>query len=88
MVRLDTSELRFGQRGDLGSLAVKLVSESDRLVGLSSSEDLAGLVTSNGRHGRLDPNSLETRQPGADFSDQLALQSNETLVELISAIQA
>ena len=88
MVRLDTSELRFGQRGDLGSLAVKLVSESDRLVGLSSSEDLAGLVTSNGRHGRLDPNSLETRQPGADFSDQLALQSNETIVELISAIQA
>ena len=88
MVRLDTSELRFGQRGDLGSLAVKLVSESDRLVGLSSSEDLAGLVTSNGRHGRLDPNSLETTQPGADFSDQLALQSNETIVELISAIQA
>ena len=88
MVRLDTSELRFGQRGDLGSLAVKLVSESDRLVGLSSSEDLAGLVTSNGRHGRLDPNSLETTQPGADFSDQLGLQSNETIVELISAIQA
>ena len=69
-------------------MAVKLKSASDRLVGLSSSDDLAGIVTSQGRHGRFDPNSLDTAQAGSEFSDQLSLQQNETVVELISAIQA
>ena len=87
LVRIETSGLRYGNRGDLGAIAVKLKSESDRLVGLSSSDDLAGIVTSNGRHGRFDPNSVETNQPGGDFSDQLALQTNEVVVELINAIQ-
>ena len=88
LIRIDTSGLRYGDRGDLGSMAVKLKSASDRLVGLSSSGELAGIVTSQGRHGRFDPNSLETAQAGAEFSDQLTLQKNETVVELISAIQA
>ena len=88
LVRIDTSGLRYGERGDLGSMAVKLKSASDRLVGLSSSDDLAGIVTSQGRHGRFDPNSLDTAQAGSEFSDQLSLQQNETVVELISAIQA
>ena len=88
LVRIDTSGLRYGERGDLGSMAVKLKNASDRLVGLSSSDDLAGIVTSQGRHGRFDPNSLDTAQAGSEFSDQLSLQQNETVVELISAIQA
>ena len=88
LVRIDTSGLRYGERGDLGSMAVKLKSASDRLVGLSSSDDLAGIVTSQGRHGRFDPNSLDIAQAGSEFSDQLSLQQNETVVELISAIQA
>ena len=88
LVRIDTSRLRYGERGDLGSMAVKLKNASDRLVGLSSSDDLAGIVTSQGRHGRFDPNSLDTAQAGSEFSDQLSLQQNETVVELISAIQA
>ena len=88
LVRIDTSGLRYGERGDLGSMAVKLKSASDRLVGLSSSDNLVGIVTSQGRHGRFDPNSLDTAQAGSEFSDQLSLQQNETVVELISAIQA
>ena len=88
LVRIDTSGLRYGERGDLGSMAVQLKSTSDRLVGLSSSDDLAGIVTSQGRHGRFDPNSLDIAQAGSEFSDQLSLQQNETVVELISAIQA
>ena len=88
LVRIDTSGLRYGERGDLGSMAVKLKNASDRLVGLSSSDNLAGIVTSQGRHGRFDPNSLDTAQAGSEFSDQLSLQQNETVVELISAIQA
>ena len=85
---IDTSVLRFGQRGDLGSMAVVLNNASDRLVGLSGSDDLAGIVTSSGRYGRFDPNGLETNQPGAEFSDQLTLQKGETITELISAIEA
>ena len=88
LARIDTSVLRFGQRGDLGSMAVVLNNASDRLVGLSGSDDLAGIVTSSGRYGRLDPNGLETNQPGAEFSDQLTLQKGETITELINAIEA
>ena len=88
LARIDTSVLRFGQRGDLGSMAVVLNNASDRLVGLSGSDDLAGIVTSSGRYGRFDPNSLEISQTGAEFSDQLTLQQGETITELISAIQA
>ena len=88
LARIDTSVLRFGQRGDLGSMAVVLNNASDRLVGLSGSDDLAGIVTSSGRYGRFDPNGLETNQPGAEFSDQLTLQKGETITELISAIEA
>ena len=88
LARIDTSVLRFGQRGDLGSMAVVLNNASHRLVGLSGSDDLAGIVTSSGRYGRFDPNGLETNQPGAEFSDQLTLQKGETITELISAIEA
>ena len=88
LARIDTSVLRFGHRGDLGSMAVVLNDASDRLVGLSGSDDLAGIVTSSGRYGRFDPNGLETNQPGAEFSDQLTLQKGETITELISAIEA
>ena len=88
LARIDTSVLRFGQRGDLGSMAVVLNNASDRLVGLSGSDDLAGIVTSSGRYGRFDPNGLETNQPGAEFSDQLTLQKGETITELINAIEA
>ncbi len=86
VVRINTSELRYSQRGDLGTIAVSLSNETDRLVGFSSLDDITGIVTSNGRHGRLDPNSLETVEPGAEFSDQLSLQKNETILELISTI--
>ena len=86
LVRINTSELRYGQRGDLGTIAVSLSNETDRLVGFSSLDDITGIVTNNGRHGRFDPNSLETVEPGAEFSDQLSLQKNETILELISTI--
>ena len=86
LVRINTSELRYGQRGDLGTIAVSLNNETDRLVGFSSLDDITGIVTSNGRHGRFDPNSLETVEPGAEFSDQLSLQKDETILELISTI--
>ncbi len=86
LVRINTSELRYSQRGDLGTIAVSLNNETDRLVGFSSLDDITGIVTSNGRHGRFDPNSLETVEPGAEFSDQLSLQKDETILELISTI--
>ena len=55
-------------------------------MGFSSLDNITGIVTSNGRHGRFDPNSLETVEPGAEFSDQLSLQKDETILELISTI--
>jgi DNA gyrase subunit A len=88
LVRIDTSELRYSQRGDLGTMAVNMKTKTDRLVGLSAWNDINGIVTSKGRHGRLDPNSLDMVEPGANFSDQLSLQKDETVVELISTIQS
>ena len=86
LVRINTSELRYGKRGDLGTIAVNVKNETDRLVGLSSLDDITGIITSNNRHGRFDPNNLETVEPGAEFSDQLSLQKEETIKELISTI--
>ena len=86
LVRINISKLRYSQRGDLGTIAVSLSNATDRLVGFSSLDDITGIVTSNGRHGRFDPNSLETVEPGAEFSDQLSLQKDETILELISTI--
>ena len=85
--RVDCSGLRYNQRGDLGSMAVQIVAESDRLVGISTGPGLVGLRTSKDRHGRLDPDNINISKPGDKLMEKTSLQSGETIVAVINAIQ-
>ena len=85
--RIDCSGLRYNQRGDLGSMAVQIVAESDRLVGISAGPDLVGVRTSKDRHGRLDPDNINISKPGDKPTQQASLQKGEAIVDVINAIQ-
>jgi DNA gyrase subunit A len=85
--RIDCSGLRYNQRGDLGSMAVQMDAESDRLVGISTGTGLVGVRTSKERHGRLDPEDINISKPGEKMSEQTPLQNGETIVEVIDPIQ-
>ena len=78
---------RYNQRGDLGSMAVQIDAESDRLVGISSGTRLVGVRTSKDRHGRLNPEDINISQPGEKMIQQTPLQNGETIVEVINAIE-
>ncbi len=85
--RIDSSGLRYNQRGDLGSMAVQIDAESDRLVGISTGPGLVGVRTSNDRHGRLDPDNINISKPGDKPTEQASLRKGEAIVEVINAIQ-
>ena len=84
---LVVAQLRYNQRGDLGSIAVQIDAESDRLVGISAGADLVGVRTSKDRHGRLNPDGITISKPGDKLMETTSLQSGETIVEVINAIQ-
>ena len=85
--RIDCSGLRYNQRGDLGSMAVQIDAESDRLVGISTGPGLVGVRTSKDRHGRLDAANINVSKPGDKPTEQASLQKGETIVDVINAIQ-
>ena len=85
--RGECAGLRYNQRGDLGSMAVEIDTESDRLVGISDQTGLVGVRTSKERHGRMDPDDINITQPGERLSQQTSLQNGETIVEVINTIQ-
>ena len=86
--RIDISGLRYNQRGDLGSMAVQVDAESDRLVGISAGPGLVGVRTSKDRHGRLNPGDITISKPGEKLMEKTSLQSGETIVEVINPIQS
>ncbi|AHF62432.1 DNA gyrase/topoisomerase IV, subunit A [Synechococcus sp. WH 8109] len=85
--RIDYSGLRYNQRGDLGSMALQIDAESDRLVGISTGPGLVGVRTSKDRHGRLDPDNINVSKPGDKPTEQASLQKGEAIVDVINAIQ-
>ena len=85
--RIDFSGLRYNQRGDLGSMAVQIDAESDRLVGISTGPGLVGVRTSKDRHGRLDADNINISKPGDKLTEQASLQKGEAIVAVINAIQ-
>ena len=87
IMRIDCSGLRYNQRGDLGSMAVQIDAESDRLVGISTGPGLVGVRTSKDRHGRLDADNINISKPGDKLTEQASLQKGETIVDVINAIQ-
>ena len=84
--RLDCSSLRRSERGDLGSIGVKISSDQDRIAGVAEARGLIGVISSQERHGRLDALSYNSRNPGEHFQDQLALRDGETVTEIIPAL--
>ena len=84
--RLDCSSLRRSERGDLGSIGVKISSDQDRIAGVAEARGLIGVISSQERHGRLDALSYDSRNPGEHFQDQLALRDGETVTEIIPAL--
>jgi len=85
--RIDASLLRRCQRGDFGEMAVRLEQQNDKIQTICKGDGLVGVITSQKRHGRLDANSYPCINPGEPCSDQLDLNTNETLSNLIPLLQ-
>ena len=84
MTRIDVTPLRRCQRGDLGMMAVALSSDEDGVVGLCSGAALAGIVTDQKRHGRLDAAAVNLSEAGESWIDQLNLESGEQIVSVVA----
>ncbi|BEV35387.1 DNA topoisomerase (ATP-hydrolyzing) [Synechococcus sp. M16CYN] len=86
--RITLSPQRLSQRGDLGSIAVLLNDDKDRVVGIAEAGNLVNVVSSEQRHGRINSMSLTESKPGNYFSDQLKLHKNEKIINLLNTIES
>ena len=86
LARIDLSSIRSSQRGDLGSMAIQLKEDTDRISGITEANGLIGMVSTEQRHGRIDPATLELTNPGDAFSNQLELHQGEIITDLIPQI--
>ena len=83
VVQLDLANLRRCRRGDLGDMALNLEGSGnnpDRVVTVCANAEVVGVMSSQGRHGRLLSTTIseELSQP-----TQLPLKADESLSELI-----
>ena len=84
LFRRDLSDLRLCNRGDLGDLAIDLNATAvpeDRLVAICLAAPLLGLVSSQGRHGRIASQAISV-----DDSLQLPMRNGETVQALVALI--
>ena len=86
LARIDLTSIRPSQRGDLGSMAIQLTGDADRITGLAEGNGLIGMVSTEQRHGRIDPTTLEITNSGDAFSNQIELHQGETITDLIPQI--
>ena len=86
LARIDLTSIRPSQRGDLGSMAIQLTGDADRITGLVEANGLIGMVSSEQRHGRIDPITLEITNSGDAFSNQIELHQGEAITDLIPQI--
>ena len=86
LARIDLTSIRPSQRGDLGSMAIKLTGKADRITGLAEANGLIGMVSTEQRHGRIDPTTLEITNSGDAFSNQIELHKGEAITDLIPQI--
>jgi DNA gyrase subunit A len=84
LIRRQLDDLRLCHRGDLGDLAIDLnatAAPDDRLVAVCLSAPLLGLISSQGRHGRVAGTAISS-----DHSLELQLREGETLQALVPLI--
>ena len=86
--RIDLTSVRSSQRGDLGSMAIQITSDTDRITGITETNGLIGIVSTEQRHGRIDPTSLEITNPGDAFSNQIELHQGEAITVLVPQISS
>jgi DNA gyrase subunit A len=86
LARIDLTSIRPSQRGDLGSMATQLTGDADRITGLAEANGLIGMVSTEQRHGRIDPTTLEITNSGDAFSNQIELHQGEAITDLIPQI--
>ena len=86
LARINLTSIRPSQRGDLGSMAIQLTGDADRITGLVVANGLIGMVSTEQRHGRIDPTTLEITNSGDAFSNQIELHQGETITDLIPQI--
>jgi DNA gyrase subunit A len=86
LARINLTSIRPSQRGDLGSMAIQLTGDADRITGLVEANGLIGMVSTEQRHGRIDPTTLEITNSGDAFSNQIELHQGETITDLIPQI--
>ena len=86
LARINLTSIRPSQRGDLGSMAIRLTGDADRIRGLVKANGLIGMVSTEQRHGRIDPTTLEITNSGDAFSNQIELHQGETITDLIPQI--
>ena len=84
LIRRPLDDLRLCHRGDLGDLAIDLnatAAPDDRLVSVCLAAPLLGLISSQGRHGRIAGTAISS-----DLSLDLSLREGETLQALVPLI--
>ncbi len=87
--QIPMSSIRDCKRGDLGVIGIKLKdskSNNDRVISIFSGKDLAGIVTSQGRNGRIKINSLEKSQNKVFDMKITELKENEYIDRVIPLI--
>jgi DNA gyrase subunit A len=86
--RIDLTSIRSSQRGDLGSMAIQITGDTDRITGITETNGLIGIVSTEQRHGRIDPTTLEITNPGDAFSNQIELHQGEAITVLVPQISS
>ena len=84
--RLNTSEIRLCQRGDLGQIGLRFEQRGDHLVDLCSGlPALVSAVVSDSRSFRFAPDALETQDP-AGSGQSFGLKAGEHLQRLVPLV--
>ena len=65
-------------------MAVVLSADEDSVAGLCSGDSLAGIVTDQKRHGRLDAGAVELTAAGQSWGNQLDLNSKEQVFSVVA----
>ena len=86
--RIDLTSIRSSKRGDLGSMAIHITGDTDRITGITEANGLIGIVSTEQRHGRIDPTTLEITNPGDTFSNQIELHQGEAITILVPQISS
>ena len=87
--KLLASSIRVCQRGDLGEIGLTIKDsgqDKDRVVDICNGNGLVGLVSSLGRHGRIEAGQLALTIPTKPSLNTVQLKDNEEIEELVPLI--